>query len=229
MAWELVLPSVVGRSENRMERVTIALRKTSGRSKTQTVVTLGGAVAQALGWTRKMRVMVQRDPRAGLLRVSRHPSGVPDTFALNGKTESPMVFVVFYLPGTPDTKAYPATPVPHRIDGDAVILELPAWACVTTPAAPARGAPAVSRSAGFPDVPGPAMEAALALTLPRGLDLRRNDLQEAIKMALGGASAAAIAAAFSVPVALVNVWAGQVRTVARTATKSADARARAAA
>jgi hypothetical protein len=109
------------------------------------VVSLGGPLATELGWSKKQRVLVERDRQAGLLRLS--PTAAPAGYTLTGPASGAMVVATFSVPDItgPGRKAQPA---PHRIEAGALIVEMPAWArAVTAPSAPA----IADKAAAMPD------------------------------------------------------------------------------
>lgn len=130
MTWETIEPRR-GQRVTVSRGVTVSWRKSSAAAAFSMNVTIAGPLAEQLGWAKKQRVQVQRDMAAGLLRLSRADG--PTTFALNGAASGAVLAVTFGFGGLDLNKPERSAPAPHRIEGGALILELPAWARASAP------------------------------------------------------------------------------------------------
>ncbi|WP_135471026.1 hypothetical protein [Crenalkalicoccus roseus] len=122
-------------------QVSLAWRR--GRGASFAVVTIGGQVLADLGWQAGQRIATDLALRAGLLRL--RPAADGRKLAVRGSCGVATV----PLPHVADTTPRPAAPVAHRVEGQALILTLPGWACLAEPApSPVAEAPPAPPKAG---------------------------------------------------------------------------------
>lgn len=121
MTWE--------RIAYRSTSVSVAWRKPGGRGvKHQLGVNIPGAVAQAMGLERGMRVMPERNIETGRLRltITQDRLGRLPNWKRSKNSDCCMVFVPLVDVSLPKSK--PAQAVPCDIEAGALTLKLPPWA-----------------------------------------------------------------------------------------------------
>lgn len=90
MAWKRIRPSKGSRMGS-LARVTMSIEKkgvkTAKAASLAVRVVIAADIARRLGWTPKLRVVVDQDDEARLLRISAAPQGETESFSLMGASK----------------------------------------------------------------------------------------------------------------------------------------------
>lgn len=140
--WIDLPPQRGKRLDPRLATVTVAYRKSGNRSSYSIAVNFSAALARQLGWAKTQRVKVRHHPAMNRLTVT--PTSDPAGSRSMTNTNRTYVLLVSMNLGFEIKK--PAQAVRHEvIEGNGVLVHLPAWAQPPSFAAAKQAAESVRR------------------------------------------------------------------------------------
>ena len=247
MAWERVNPSR-GQRMGPLTQVTMMIENKAPRRKAASLtvrIIIGADIARELAFVPKDRLVLDRDPEARLLRLSKTEPGEQATsFSLMGTDHRKKVgrcgtvglrISLYTLKIHSDRTATKAEKVSHHVEDGALIIAPPAWAwddwipppaqpreTALVPATPDRPRQPAVKHPSDPPAPRVLVSLPLTVTLDRGEvapEPTPGEQDEAESLLRSGRGALAIAEYFGWPLRGAQAYAAAFRAAQATAAK----------